>query len=344
MSELLAEVKRSGITESAHRGTIVVVTSDGKLQQGVGDPATVTFFRSAAKPVQAIPLLTSGAAEHFGFGGDELAVMVASHSGEYFHVKTVTGILEKIGASEANLSCGAHPPLSLAASDSLVRAGREPGPLHNNCSGKHAGMLALCRFRGYPLEGYYKPDHPVQAEIRHSISAFTGIAAEQILVGVDGCGVPVFAIPLANMALAYARLCDSSWGDQKTRAAANQIIQAMTGHPLMVGGTGRLDTMLMQAADGALISKSGAEGVQCLGLPGKGIGIALKIEDGSGRAAGVLVLEVLEQLGILSKPTMDEARELIVKPMVSPRGEPVGSIDPVFGRLQALTGKAPGCP
>lgn len=343
MSALLTEVRRSGITESVHRGTVVVAGSDARLQCGVGNPAMVTFFRSAAKPIQAVPIITSGAADHFGLSSEELAIVVASHSGADQHTKAVSGILDKIGAKEEDLRCGVHMPMDPDAARELVRTGKKPEQLHHNCSGKHAGMLALCRFRGYPLEGYYKPQHPVQAEILQSLSTFTGIPPERILVGVDGCGVPVFAIPLANMAVGYARLCDPSWGDPQTRAAAGRIVNAMTQYPVLVGGQGRLDTLLMEVAGGRLISKSGAEGIQCIGLPSRGLGIACKIDDGSSRPVGVIVLEVLKQLGVFSDLEIGEAQELIVRPTVSPRGEAVGSIDPVFGRLEALSGKAPQC-
>ncbi len=336
--EPLVEVRRGGITESRHRGHILAVVPEGEIVALLGAPETVTFLRSSAKPHQAIPLVASGAADRFGFDEKEIALACASHSGEPIHVEVVTSMLEKIGLPAGALKCGVHEPLSPEAAAELKSRGNEPSVLQNNCSGKHAGMLALALHLGAPVETYIQPDHPVQLAIGQIVSQFSGISIEDIAVAVDGCGVPVFGITVKAMALMYARLVSppADLGDE-TKNACQRIVAAMMAHPELVGGTkDRLDTEIMQAASGRLISKVGAEGVYTVGvLPTekwpKGFGLALKIEDGDDhRARPVVVIESLRQLGILADESLEAVARYAFFPVRNRTGDVVGEVVPGF--------------
>src|SRR5512132_1932215 len=266
--EPLVEVTRGGITESRHRGHIVAVKPDGTIAAYLGTPETVTYLRSSAKPHQAIPLVASGAADRFGFTDKEIALACASHSGEPIHTELAASMLRKIGLKPEALKCGVHEPFSLEETQRLREKGEQPNVLQNNCSGKHAGMLALALHLGAPTESYDEPTHPVQLAIGKVVSQFSGIAIEDIAVGTDGCGVPVFGITVKAMALMYARLvAPPKTFDEVTRAACRRIVTAMTNYPELVGGTAeRLDTEMMRATKGSLISKVGAEGVYTAGV------------------------------------------------------------------------------
>lgn len=334
----LVEVRRGAITESRHRGHIAVVDGDGQVVAQLGSPETLTYLRSSAKPHQAVPLISSGAADSFGFDDREIAVACASHSGEPVHVRTVAAMLEKIGLDASALKCGTHEPFSTEETRKLRASGEKPNVLQNNCSGKHTGMLALAQHLDAPTETYDQPDNPAQLLIGRTVEQFSCVPLEDIAVGVDGCGVPVFGVTVRAMALMYARLVAPplDW-DEATRAACKRIVGAMTSHPEMVGGTvERLDTEMMRAAAGALISKVGAEGVYTVGvLPSerwpRGLGLALKIEDGEDRRARpVAVVEALRQLGVLN-----EAAYQAVKPysnfiVYNHRGDTVGEVRASF--------------
>lgn len=336
--ESLVEVTRGAITESRHRGHVIAIEPDSRIVAFIGAPETVTFLRSSAKPHQAIPLVASGAADHFGFTEREIALACASHSGEPIHTEVAAAMLQKIGMRPDDLKCGTHEPFSPDVARQLRERGEEPNVLQNNCSGKHAGMLALAKFLGAPTETYDRPDNPVQLAIGETIKQFSGIPIEDISVGVDGCGVPVFGITVKAMALMYARLVSPPPEfDEPTRSACNRIVSAMTTYPELIGGTkDRLDTEMMRAAQGTLVSKVGAEGVYTAGvLPcaawPKGLGLALKIEDGDDhRARPTVVIESLHQLGVLS----DEAREAVSRyaffPIRNRRGEVVGEVHAAF--------------
>lgn len=306
------DVWRGPIVESVHRVDAVVCDGLGNRLRWWGDPDRVTYWRSSAKPFQAIPVITSGAAAAFGIGGAEPAVLAASHSGQDEHVDVVEGILHRLNLPESALQCGTHPPLHAPTAERLVREGLPVGPLRCNCSGKHAGMLATASHLGAPLESYRSPDHPVQRLILGVVSRFAGVPADEIPLGVDGCGVPVFALPLWAMATAYARLAGQSGyepltigrastknGETSDVDAARVIARAMVEHPHMVGGTGRFDTVLMEAAGGALCAKGGAEGVHCMVDLNRGWGIALKVSDGSGRAVAPAALALAILLGLV---------------------------------------------
>jgi L-asparaginase II len=334
----LVEVRRGSITESRHRGHVVAVDGDGQIVAKLGAPETLTYLRSSAKPFQAFPLVASGAASRFGFNEREIAVACASHSGEPIHVETVAAMLGKIGLSEDALKCGTHEPFSSEETRRLRERGEKPSVLQNNCSGKHTGMLALALHIGAPVETYDQPDNPVQLQIGHIVELFSGIPTEDLAVGVDGCGVPVFGITVRAMALMYARLVAPPAGwDEATRATCKRIVNAMTSYPEMVGGTvERLDTEMMRATEGALISKVGAEGVYTVGvLPcarwPRGLGLALKIEDGEDRRARpTVVIESLRQLGVLTGEAYDAVKPYSSFPVRNHRGETVGEVNANF--------------
>ena len=336
--EPLVQVTRGAITESRHRGHIVAVEPDGKIVAHLGAPETVTFLRSSAKPHQAIPLIASGAADHFGFTEKEIALACASHSGEPIHTEVAASMLRKIGLTPEALKCGIHEPFSPEVTRQLRESGEEPNVLQNNCSGKHAGMLALALHLGAPTDTYDQPDNPVQLEIGRAISQFSEIAMEDISVGVDGCGVPVFGITVKAMALMYARLiAPPAEFDDSTKGACTRIVSAMTTYPELIGGTSdRLDTEIMRAAPGRLVSKVGAEGVYTVGvLPcahwPQGLGLALKIEDGDDhRARPTVVIESLRQLDVLSDESLEAVSRYAFFPVRNRRGDVVGEITANF--------------
>ncbi|HEY5884835.1 MAG TPA: asparaginase [Pyrinomonadaceae bacterium] len=343
--EPLVEVRRGGITESRHRGHIVGVLPDGEIVALLGAPETVTYLRSSAKPHQAIPLIASGAADRFGFNEEEIALACASHNGEPLHVKVVTSMLAKIGLTADALKCGAHEPFSVSAAAELAARGEVPTVLHNNCSGKHAGMLALALHLSAPIETYHQAQNPVQIAVAEVISRFSGIAVQNMAIGVDGCGVPVFGITVKAMALMYARLvAPPADFDEETRKACSRITAAMMAYPEIIGGTkDRLDTEMMQAAKGLLVSKVGAEGVYTVGIvPSsdwpKGLGLALKIEDGDDkRARPVVVIESLRQLGILKDESLEAVARYAFFPVRNRAGEVVGEVTPGF-KLNVVPG------
>ncbi len=326
--EKLVEVTRGPLVESVHRGSIAVVDSDGDLLAWAGDPEAVTYYRSSAKPIQALPVLTSGAAQKFGLTQKELALMCASHSGEVEHVEAVSGILEKLGLSEEYLLCGIHPPMYTQSAVEIWRLGKQPSPVHCNCSGKHSGMLALCRHYDWSLDNYLEFSHPLQQMLLTTIKDFNSY--EDVVIGVDGCGVPVYGMPVKVMAKGYARLVNNKVPPTETAAAAKQIVEAMTKYPKLVAGTERLDTVLMDALGHKIVTKSGAEGVQCIGLLDRGIGIAIKIEDGNGRAIEPVTMEVLRQMGVLNADELKALAHLHHVQIKNHRKETIGELMPVF--------------
>ena len=301
MPEIVAEVIRNERVESCHRGYIAVVTPDGSLLASSGDVQFRTYIRSAAKPFQIMPLLRSGAVEHFQFTDKELAVSMASHNSEPLHLETVKSILKKTGLTVEHLKCGSHPPLHKPTAKEFLIQKERLTALHNNCSGKHSGMLALAVYKNWPLETYLNPEHPVQVEIKDTISRFSGVSADKIHVGVDGCSAPVFFLPVKNMAMMYAKLT------QGNLEPGERVFKLMSANPEMIAGSDRFDTDLMKALAGRAVSKVGAEGVRCLGIRGSApIGIALKIDDGSGRASAAVMLEVLAQLALISQAELNK--------------------------------------
>ena len=286
---IIAEVTRGGIVESRHTGAYAVVNGEGKIIKSAGDFAMPIFPRSAIKAFQCVPLIDSGAADHFGFTEEEIALACSSHNGEPEHVRVARSMLQKAGETEERYECGAHWPYEIVAQHNLVRGGGEPLQVHNNCSGKHAGMLALARQLGADPKDYVKLDHPVQRAIANAIAEYCDVDMEDLTWGIDGCSVPTWAYPLSNMALGFAKLTETPTG--------KRIIEAVRKYPFMVAGTGRFDTKLMDVLPRVFV-KTGAEGVYCGCIPHANIGIALKCDDGAGRAAETAMASLLASLDV----------------------------------------------
>lgn len=314
-------VERGVLPESSHRVHVAVVTAAGSLVARCGDPDHATVLRSAAKPFQALPLVEDGVVEALGLTSAELAVACASHNGEPEHLREVASLLAKAGCSAEDLECGPHPPMDAVAARALESAGREAGRIHNNCSGKHAGMLALCRYHGWPLEGYRRDGHPVQDRMLEEVSRWTHVPRDAIGRGVDGCGVVCFSVPLRSAARGIAAFARAG----AEGGPAGEVVRAMTEHPFLVAGTGRLCTELMQATGGRIVAKVGAEGVYVAATVDAGLGIALKVEDGSRRALDPALVAVLKELGLLDSREVDGLGRLDV-PVLNTLGEAVGAI------------------
>ncbi len=311
------EVLRGGIVESRHRVSVAAVDADGKLVAWTGDPDLVTYWRSCAKLVQVLPLIDDGAAAALGISDTEIAVACASHNGEPRHVAVVEGLLRKAGCSEDDLACGPHSSLSPAVAREMAERGERPRRIHSNCSGKHAGMLALARFHGWPTTDYRRAGHPLQRRVLAEVARWTDVPEQRLGQGVDGCGVVSFALPLRNMALAYARLgsraepsVGGSWvegggaGSPTTHnpqpatrsAAADRVVTSILADPFLLAGTGRLCTEVISGSGGRVLAKVGAEGVYCALIPDARLGIALKVEDGDVESSRVALLATLEAL------------------------------------------------
>ncbi len=335
---VLVEVTRGPIVESKHRGVICALEPDGHTVHQLGDATFLSSTRSTIKPFQAIPVITSGAADAFHFTDAELALICASHGGEALHTEAAAALLQRIGLDESALLCGAQEPFHEATARALRAAQQPSTQLHNNCSGKHTGMLATAVHRGLAIADYIAPAHPLQREIVSVFARFAGLG-EHLPTGIDGCSAPTFGVPLASLALAFARLV-SGWddGDERTAAACKRIVAAMTTHPQMVGGTGRFDTALLAAAAGKLVCKVGAEAVYSVGvLPceafPRGLGLAFKMEDGSYRGLGPVVIETLAQLGVLSAAKQEELQAFHRPKVENRRLQIVGSVNTVFRLL-----------
>ncbi|MDD2421994.1 MAG: asparaginase, partial [Heliobacteriaceae bacterium] len=317
------------MVENRRRGAIVVVDVEGRRVAGYGKPET-TYMRSSAKPLMQLVLVESGGFDHFGLQEEHLAVFVGSHTGEEPHRYWVADGLAKIGLTEAALLCGTHTPFDRKTATALVQAGQKPTVLHCNCSGKHTGVLAYTRYRGYDVSTYIDPQNPAEVEIIAVVADMAGIAPADIVIGIDGCNIPVFGLPLENMALSFARFGAANYGSAARREACRRVAGAMVNHPFLVGGTGRLDTDLLQVTRGKVIPKIGADGIYCLAVPEKGLGLALKIEDGNMRALGPVVIEALNQLGILTaaeRQALAGYEKITIKNNVR---KVVGELRPVF--------------
>ena len=341
------------MVESIHYGSIAVVDSNGKLIASHGDPYTVAFLRSSAKPFQVLPFVERGGVEHFKFSSRELSVSCASHEGSDMHVQTVEGMQKNIGVDETHLQCGVHMPGDVEAYKSLINNDDLPTANRNNCSGKHTAMLACAKMRGLPLENYLDTDHPIQQDILASFSEMCMIPSEEIHLGTDGCSAPNFAIPLYNAAYGMARYCDPHGLSTARADACRKVISAMTTYPEMVSGHGEFDCELMRAGQGKIVCKRGAEGYQIVGLlPGTlgkdapGVGIAFKVSDGDASRMGMdlesstrvrpaVVLEILIQLGALS---LEQKQALgrfgPVKSIQNHRGIETGESRPTFDLIE----------
>jgi len=297
-------VGRSRTTESSHAVHAVVAADDGAVVASFGDAARPTFARSAVKALQALVLVESGAADAFGFSAADLALACSSHSATPPHVEVARGMLAKAGVDPECLACGSHWPLDDDAARALARTGASPSALHNNCSGKHAGFLAAARHLGAPLAGYVEPDHPVQRRVADVLGSMTGAAIRSADRAVDGCSVPTWAVPLAGLAVAFARF-GTGRGLAEPRAWACAALRAaVAANPLLVAGPGRFDTRVIETCGSRVFLKSGAEGVLCAAIPAAGIGIAVKAEDGAQRASEAAMAALL--LVHLPSPTAEE--------------------------------------
>jgi L-asparaginase II len=334
-SSILANVIRGETVESVHRGHLIVINGSGETILSVGSPDTVTFFRSACKAFQAIPFITSGAADEFGYSEEEIALACSSHSGEARHVRVAKLMLERAGLTEAHLRCGTHLPFNEKEAERMQRAGEYPTQLHNNCSGKHAAMLGFAKHIGADLATYDLPENPVQQAILETIALVSEVPLKTIKIGIDGCAAPNFALPVSSMAKSFLNLISPPESfPRDVRDACGRIVSAMTNFPELIGGNERLDTMLMLEAPGKLISKVGADGVWLCGvLPSekypRGLAIAMKIEDGDDkRARPVVAVEILKRLGILSTEDLPEISPMSIK---NRRGDVVGRVEAASG-------------
>jgi L-asparaginase II len=339
MSVIVVEQTRGPLVENLFRGEAAVVDGTGRLLYYVGDPTKTTFWRSSAKPIQAMPLLLSGAADAFGFGPEHLAMFCASHNGEPVHTETVLEALRLAGLSPDLLQCGAHAPYDRATAEQVT----VPQAIHNNCSGKHTGMLSLAKHLGLPLDSYLDPGSKLQQLILENVADVVGLPADQIAIGVDGCGVPVFGLPLHNMAYAFARLADPAHMPAGKAEAGRRFRDAMRLHPHLVAGRKRLCTDIMELGSQHFVAKSGAEGVYCVGvlpeavatsprLAGAqgGIGIAVKAEDGHKEIRHLMVYAILDQLGLLSESDRQALSHYQSIPIKNHAGRLVGQMRSVF--------------
>jgi len=324
--EPVAKVIRGEVTESVHFGSIAVADAEGRLLYGVGDPYMITYLRSSAKPFQAVAVAEAGAAKAFGFSSSEIAIIAGSHSGEDKHVNTVKSILDKIGLGPEYLKCGIQTPLGV--SESLPDPEEKFTAIHHNCSGKHAGMLALAKFKNLSLDDYLSPAHPVQQLITRTISEICRYPAEKMGIGIDGCSAPVHALPLYNMACGFARLVTPNTFPSGKAQAVSTVYMAMMDHPDMVGGTGRFDTVIAETPGEKIVAKAGAEALECFALPDRNWGAAVKIIDGSRRALFPVTVELIYKLGARAR---SEELSKFHRPVIRNwRKIEVGSIEPAF--------------
>jgi len=325
---VLVEVTRGAVVESAHRGAVSVFDADGKAVWEIGDTDRPVFPRSAVKAIQALPLVESGAADAYGFGNRELALACASHSGEPAHVELATTMLARAGLDRKALECGAHWPSSHDATIALARAGDLPNALHNNCSGKHSGFLCTCVHSGIAHSGYVKAGHALQEMVRDVMQSVTGAAHDVDHCGIDGCSIPTYAVPLKSFAQGFARMATGRGFLPERAKAAKRLLSACMAEPFLVAGTGKADVALMQAAPGRIFVKTGAEGVYCAALPELGLGIALKCDDGAGRAAEVMIAVVLARLLRGDDAVVAKLAELARPAIESRVGAKVGLLRP----------------
>ena len=325
---ILVETIRGEMVESRHTGAAAVVDAAGRVVRSWGDIDRPVFARSAIKPLQALPLVETGAADRFGLGDAEIALACASHRGEPIHVDSVRRWLARLDLGPQDLECGSHAPGNAAAAEALIRAGEAPSAVHNNCSGKHSGFLTTARHRGEPTRGYIAADHPVQLRLRTVLEAMSGLDLARAPRSIDGCGIPVIGIPLRGMARAMARLADPKGLTPERAAAGKRILDAMAAAPLMVSGTGGFATVVMTVAGASVRLKPGAEGVYCAVLPSLGYGIALKIDDGAGRAAEVAAGAILERLGAFTSAQREKLAPQLMPVLKNVAGREVGAIRP----------------
>ena len=332
MSQKPIKVYRGEYLESTHEFHAAVVDQHGRLLYSYGDPERLTFARSSMKPFQAIPLIETGATEQFNYGPKEISISCASHSGEDYHRETVQGILDKINLGVDDLQCGMHPPRQDKDYRALIKSGGELTPLYSNCSGKHSGMLATAVHMKEDIGSYREISHPVQQRILKAVSEICDTPMEDIALSVDGCGVPVHRLPLEKTSYGYAQLAAGvSEKHPEHNETLKTIRDAMMTYPEMVAGTERFDTDVMRLFPGKIVSKGGAEGVQCVGLVDEGIGITVKCEDGNPRALSAVTLKILEDLGFVKEVSDKELYDKYRYPgVLNMRKDRIGRIDVDF--------------
>ncbi len=296
---ILIETTRGGVVESRHRGSLAIVDSNGRIRFSLGDINTPVFPRSAIKALQAVASFETGAIEKFSLGNAEIAIACASHTGEPEHVVTAEGILNKAGLGRDDLECGPHWPSYETAALNLAGKGERPCSLHNNCSGKHAGMLISAVCQGHQTSGYIKPAHEVQRRVRSVIEGFCDISLKDAPMGTDGCSLPTWAMPLDKLAYGFARFGTGDGLEPERAKLCQQIRSAVAEFPFMVAGTGRFCTRVMEQLGQQAFVKTGAEGVFCASLPQLGLGLALKIDDGASRSSEVVLAHLLQKLGVV---------------------------------------------
>ena len=322
----IIEVTRGEMVESRHRGRFAVVDAHGKVVMSAGDPEQPIYARSAIKPLQALVLVESGAAEAFGLGDAELSLACASHNGELPHTRTVQSWLGEIGCRVSDLECAAHLPYDETTAKAMLRADQEPTAAHNNCSGKHSGFLSFCRHQGIDTRGYIEFAHPVQQRVLGVLEMMSGLDLSRAPRGIDGCGIPVIGIPLGNLALAMARFADP-WDQPEARQqACSRLRRAIRQEPFMIAGSGRFCSRVITETRGRAIVKTGAEGVFCAALPDHGLGIALKIEDGATRAAETLMAGLLQNLEIIGQSESERLADALNPVIRNRAGRTVGEL------------------
>ena len=320
------EVWRGDLVESRHRVAVAVVDGLGSLILEHGDIKRLVYPRSAVKPLQALPLIESGAAAAFHVSDEEIALASASHSGEPGHAEVARRWLERLGLTPDDLMCGAHAPLDADAARDLAAKGEPVNAVHNNCAGKHIAMLTTARHMGAPLGDYIAPDHPVQVRIRETIGELAGCDVADAPLAVDGCSVPTAALPLGSLARAMAAFAVPEALPAPRAGVVRRVHAAMAAHPWLVAGTGRYCTAVIVATEGRVLVKTGAEGVMVAALPGQGIGAAIKVEDGAKRAAEVAMTGVLSGLGLFREADLERLANYIEAPVVNWRGVRTGTI------------------
>lgn len=329
INPVLVEVTRGTVVESRHRGSLAVVDAGGRVVHRVGDVAAPVYPRSAIKPLQALLLVESGAADRFGLSERELALACASHRGEPIHTETVTAWLGRVGLSASDLECGAHLPYDPKTMEALLRADGQASTVHNNCSGKHSGFLTTALHLGLPIKGYIQPEHPLQRKLYQLIEEMGGESLAATGRGTDGCGIPVFGVPLRALARAFARLDDPSGLAPERAKAAARILKAMAAEPVMVSGHGNFVTRVMEVAGDTVRVKSGAEGVYAAVLVGRGLGVAVKMDDGAGRSAEMAMAAALRRLGAFTPAQEEALAGFFEAPIRNVAGKEIGVVRPV---------------
>ncbi|PKM72550.1 MAG: L-asparaginase [Firmicutes bacterium HGW-Firmicutes-16] len=326
----LAVVTRSGFIECMHSGQVCVTDSNSNIIYHFGDPNTKIFLRSSAKPFIAVAFVESGAMEKFGVTLEELAVICSSHSGQEFHRNTVDSILHKLGLNEGSLQCGSAEPYNQDAVNQLIKENKSPSPLFNCCSGKHAGMLALCKYYGYSTENYIDLNHPVQQLILTTIAELIGCSTTDIIRGIDNCSVPGYMISLHQHSYLYSLLASGYSAKSKYRNSLGLINKAMRDNPRMIIGDGEFDTELMKGCASKVIGKVGDDGLYCVSIPERNMGICIKIEDGSERAVHPVIIRLLQQFGVLNDTEIENLKAWAFPTVNDHKGAVIGNIYPVF--------------